>query len=479
MVYHDPFVMSAPVHVYPGTIPPEAEAARVSPLAAGGGTVRLPGSKSITNRALLMASLARGSTTLRNPLDCDDSRYLTGALARLGVEVKPFADGSVIILGAGGPYAVREGDFQLGNAGTALRFLTAALAATGGRYTVDGDRRMRERPIADLVRALSSLGADIHAPTGCPPVRIGPRPLVGGRVDIPGSTSSQFISAILMAAPLAERRVEVRVTGELVSRPYIDLTIQGMREFGAKVFADDRRADGQPVFEVVPGRPYRGREYIIEGDASTASYFYAAAALSGATVRVEGVGKESPQGDARAADVLAAMGCRVKKERDAITVAGGGGLLRKVDWNCSDIPDVVPTLAVVALFAHGRTRLRGVAHLRHKESDRIASVASELRKLGGQVRELPDGLEIEGSLGPGPSALREAVIDPWGDHRVAMAFAVAGLAVPGITIRDPQVVAKSFPGFFGALRSIGARVEFLAKGGAPIPEDVQAVKAVP
>jgi 3-phosphoshikimate 1-carboxyvinyltransferase len=467
------------MHTYPGTIPVHAEAVRISPVAAAGGTIRLPGSKSITNRALLMASLARGSTTLRNPLDCDDSRYLTQALLRLGVGVKPSDDGSVIVIGAGGPYAVREGEFLLGNAGTALRFLTAALAATGGSYKVDGDRRMRERPIADLVRALSALGASVSAPTGCPPVTIGQRAMIGGRVDIPGNTSSQFISAILMASPLAERKVEVRVTGELVSRPYIDLTIQGMREFGAKVFADDRRDDGQPVFEVVPGRPYRGREYVIEGDASAASYFYAAAAISGATIRVEGVGKESQQGDARSADVLAAMGCRVKKERDAITVTGSGGLLRKVDWNCADIPDVVPTLAVVALFAHGRTRLRGVAHLRHKESDRIASMASELRKLGGQVKELPDGLEIEGSLGPGPSPLREAVIDPWSDHRVAMAFAVAGLAVPGIIIASPQVVAKSFPGFFGALRSIGARVEFLGRGGSAIQEEVPAVKSAP
>jgi 3-phosphoshikimate 1-carboxyvinyltransferase len=467
------------MQTYPGTIPPEAEAARISPLSATGGTVRLPGSKSITNRALLMASLAQGSSTLRNFLDCDDSRYLMEALLRLGVGVKPSGDGSVIVIGAGGPYKVRQGEFFLGNAGTALRFLTAALAATGGTYKVDGDRRMRERPIADLVRALSTLGADVSAPTGCPPLAIGPRPLVGGRVDIPGSTSSQFISAILMASPLAQRKVEVRVTGDLVSRPYIDLTIQGMREFGARVFADDKRADGQPVFEVVPGRSYRGREYIIEGDASAASYFYAAAAVTGATIRVEGVGKESPQGDARCADVLAAMGCRVKKERDAVTVTGSAGLLRKVDWNCADIPDVVPTLAVVALFAHGRTRLRGVAHLRHKESDRIASVASELRSLGGRVRELPDGLEIEGSIGPGASALQGAVIDPWGDHRVAMAFAVAGLAVPGIVITSPQVVAKSFPGFFGALRSIGARVEFLGKDGAPLSEDDPAVKAAP
>jgi len=424
--------------------------------------VRVPGSKSITNRALLMASLAQGPSLIRNALDCDDSRYLAEALVQLGVEVSRNEEGTFRVVGAGGPYPVREGEFFLGNAGTALRFLTAALAVNGGKYVVDGDQRMRQRPIGDLVKALAALGADVSAPTGCPPVTLGPRPFLGGRVDIPGSTSSQFLSAILMAAPLAQRPVQLRVTGDVVSRPYVDMTLAGMRDFGAKAFADDKRADGQPFLEVVPARGYRGRSYLVEGDASAASYFYAAAAITQSTLRVEGVGKESQQGDARCADVLAAMGCRVKKEHDVITVTGG--LLRKVDWNCSDIPDVVPTLAVVALFAHGRTRLSGVAHLRHKESDRIASVASELRKLGGQVKELRDGLEIEGTLGSHPSTLHEAVIDPWGDHRVAMAFAIAGLVVPGIVIRQPQVVEKSYPEFFGVLQSLGAGVEFLENG---------------
>jgi 3-phosphoshikimate 1-carboxyvinyltransferase len=444
------------------TVPPEAEAVRIHPVGTIRGVVRVPGSKSITNRALLMASLAQGPSVIRNALDCDDSRYLAAALVQLGVEVsRSEEDGTLRVVGAGGPYPVREAEFSLGNAGTALRFLTAALSACGGNYVVDGDQRMRERPIGDLVKALASLGADVSAPTGCPPVTVGPRPFLGGRVDIPGSTSSQFISAILMAAPLAQRPVQLRVTGEVVSRPYVDLTLAGMRDFGAKAYADDKRADGQPFFEVVPARGYRGRSYLVEGDASAASYFYAAAAITGSTLRVEGVGKESQQGDSRCADVLAAMGCRVKKERDAITVTGGG-LLRSVDWNCSDIPDVVPTLAVVALFAHGRTRLRGVAHLRHKESDRIASMASELRKLGGKVKELRDGLEIEGTLGSQPSSLQGAVIDPWGDHRVAMAFAVAGLVVPGIVIGQPQVVEKSYPEFFEALQAQGARVEFLS-----------------
>lgn len=436
---------------------------RVHPAPSLEGTVRLPGSKSITNRALLLASLARGESVLRNALDCDDSRRLVAALERLGVAIEWDREAAVIrVHGAGGAYPVREGTFQAGNAGTVVRFLTAALAAMGGRYEIDGDERMRERPIAELVRALTELGADVAAPTGCPPVRIGPRPFHGGQVEVRGATSSQFISALLMAAPLVRDRVAVRVTGDVVSMPYIDLTIHAMRDFGARVFADLKRADGQPFYEVPAGSGYVGRDYSIEGDASTASYFYAAAAVTGSTLRVEGVGKESPQGDARSADVLAAMGCRVTKERDAVTVTGPrppAGWLKGVDWDASGIPDVVPTLAVVALFASGKTRLRGVAHLRHKESDRIASVASEIRKLGGRVRELRDGLEVEGTLGPEPPALRGAPVDTWGDHRIAMAFSVAALVIPGVEIRDPQVVDKSFPGFFAALRGLGVRVE--------------------
>lgn len=448
------------------SLPPAAVAVRIHPPAQPGGRVRLPGSKSITNRSLLMAALAHGRSVVRNALDCDDSRYMIDALRKLGVIVARSDEGSIQIDGAGGPFPERSAELYLGNAGTTLRFLTAALTLGGGHYVLDGDARMRERPIADLVRALVALGADAAAPTGCPPVTLGPRPLIGRRIDISGSISSQFVSAILMAAPLAPRRVELRVTGELVSRPYIDLTLEGMRDFGARVYVDDKRPDGLPVFEVVPARGYKGRELTVEGDASTASYFYAAAAITGSTVRVEGVGKESQQGDARCADVLAAMGCRVKKDQDAITVTGG--LLKSVDWDCADIPDVVPTLAVAALFARGRTRLRGVAHLRHKESDRILSVATELRKLGAEVRELPDGLEVEGTLGPEPCPLRGAVIHSWGDHRIAMALSVAGLMVPDIIVQDPKVVSKSFPGFFDVLAEVGAGIEFLDRSGARI-----------
>ncbi len=425
-----------------------------------GGTVRLPGSKSITNRALLIAGLARGESVLENALVCDDSNYLAEALLKLGVLVlKGEHSAHFRVKGAGGPFPIREGEFFLGNAGTATRFLTAALCLSGGFYTVDGDSRMQKRPIGDLVRALRELGADIEAPTGCPPVQIGRRRspvpgrdtrMEGGTVNVPGRISSQFISAILMAAPLARRDVKVCVDGVCVSRPYIDITLSVMQSFGADAWADDARADGRTAFHVKAGHGYRGRQYRIEGDASTASYFLAAAAITGGQMRVEGIGKESIQGDARFADVLASMGCRVKKDLDGIGLKGG--LLRGVDVDCGEMPDVVPTLAVVALFARGRTRIRNVPHLRFKESDRIASVAAELRKFGGKVRELPDGLEVE------ESRLQAALVDPWGDHRIAMATSLIGLAVPGVVISNPQVVAKSFPEYFDALRSIGAQV---------------------
>jgi len=260
----------------------------------------------------------------------------------------------------------------------------------------------------------------------------------------------------------------VRIVGALVSSPYVELTLNVMNDFGAKAWLDNGRGDGHPLFGVVAGRGYRARDYFVEGDASTASYFYAAAAITGDTVRVEGVGRETAQGDLRCADVLAEMGCRVKKEADAVTVTGAGSLLHGVDCDCSDMPDSVPTLAVVGAFARGRTRLRGVPHLRHKESDRIASVASELAKLGVTVREQRDGLEIEGTAGV--DDLHGAEIDSWGDHRIAMAFSVAGLLVPGVVIRDPVVVHKSFPGFFHALASIGGRSTFRDQSGGPIDE---------
>ena len=443
-------------------IPPGTRSLRVHPVTQLEGTIALPGSKSLTNRALIVASLAKGESLLRNVLDCDDSQHLVSALRSLGIFISwDTAESTLTIRGAGGPYVVRQGQFYAGNAGTAVRFLTGALAATGGKFVVDGDERMRQRPIADLVVALRGLGAAIEAPSGCPPVEINGSAMTGGRISIPGNTSSQFISSILLAAAIVPEAVELRVTDTLVSRPYLDLTFQVIRAFGGKVSVEQDRS-GHPVFRVHPVGAYAPREFVVEGDASAASYFYGAAAITGSCLRIEGVGKESPQGDARAADVLAAMGCRVNKDRESVTVTGPPrGLLRGVDWDCGEMPDVVPTLAVVALFAKGRTRLRKVAHLRHKESDRIASVASELQKLGGKVRELDDGLEIFG-VGADVDRLQGASIDTWKDHRIAMAFSVAALVVPDVSLEEPHVVDKSFPGFFAELERLGVQVDLEA-----------------
>ena len=471
-------------------IPRSAASVHIQPTesfsGAGGAfaaSVRLPGSKSLTNRALLVAGCAFGESRLTNVLDCDDSRYLRSALESLGVRVrvepetrdasgKP-APPVWLVQGVGGHFPVKEARFDLGNAGTSTRFLTAVLTTARGDFVVDGDSRMRTRPIADLVKALRDLGADIDAPTGCPPVRIGSRRLSGGKVEVSGGVSSQFISAILLAGPMAERNIDIRIRGDLVSKPYVELTLETMRAFSARAWLDEGRADGVPTYCVVASgerKPYIGREWYVEGDASAASYFFAAAAISGETLRVEGVGKESPQGDIRCADVFAEMGCRVNKEVDAITVTGAGPYLNGVNVDCADMPDVVPTLAVAAAFARGRTRLRGVPHLRHKESDRIASVASELRKIGASVRELDDGLQIEGCLGRDDVELHGAEIDTWHDHRIAMAMSVAALRVPGVVITRPQVVTKSYPEFFAVLRTLGVPVFFCDTDGNAIEQ---------
>lgn len=458
-------------------IPAAASFVKIEPGQFAGGTVSLPGSKSLTNRALLISSLVPGESILRNALDCDDSRHLRGALEQLGVSISSEAGGprcgsqdalTFTVRGGILGYSAKKGHFDLGNAGTATRFLTAALATSGGEYVVDGDERMRQRPINQLVEALRDLGAEITCPTGCPPVGIGPRALRGGRVNIAGNTSSQYISAVLMAAPMAKESVEVRLVGEILSAPYLDLTLRTMQDFGVLVDIHDDESDGHLVYHIDSRKEYKERDYFVEGDASAASYFFAAAALTGTTVRVEGVGKVSRQGDLRFADVLAEMGCHVKKDVDTITVTGPEEMLKGVVNNCSDMPDIVPTLAVVAAFSRGRSRLHGVPHLRYKESDRIASVASELRKLGVEVKELDDGLEINGLAGPDDFSLQGGRIDSWGDHRIAMAFSLAGLLLPGVEISDPQVVTKSFPGFFRELANMGGNSTFHSAGGDEI-----------
>lgn len=409
------------------------------------GSVEAPASKSATQRALIAAALASGRSQLRHPLVADDSRHLIAALNAAGIPARIDAAGPVPVFeieGRGGAIPASRVAVVVGNAGTAMRFLTALLALGRGEYVIDGDPRMRQRPIEDLLAALRALGAEAVSlrGDGCPPVRVGGPGLRGGQARLKGGTSSQYLSAILLAAPAMPEGVRLEIEGPLVSRPYVDLTLGLMRRFGAEV--DTLPAGPEPMeFVVRPGRPYRSCDLEIEGDHSSASYFFAAAAVTGGRVRVNRLDPASSQGDARFVALLEEMGCRVERGNSWVAVEGTPDL-RGLDADCRAMPDIVPTLAVVSLFARGPTRITGVPHLKVKESDRIAAVASEINRMGGGATPLPDGLAIA------PRPLHAARIETHADHRIAMAFAVAGLRVPGVTIADPGCVSKSFPDFW-------------------------------
>lgn len=424
--------MSDEIEIRPLERPPDA-------------VIRVPGSKSITNRALLLAALADGTSVLEGALASDDTRYMTEALRSLGVEVAQSEDGTRFeVAGASGRWPAAGADLFVGNAGTAMRFLTAALCLGRGAYRIDGSPRMRERPIQELVDALVGLGvrAVCELGTGCPPVRVEADGLPGGEVATSAERSSQFLSALLQVAPYARRDVTITVEGRPIAEPYIDMTIAVMAAFGSAVERDDFRR-----FHVPSGQRYRGRRYAVEPDASSAHYFLAAAALTGGRVRVPGLGRRSLQGDVHFADVLAAMGAEVRWREDGIEVAGPGRL-SGIDVDLNHVSDTAPTLAALAPFAAGPVRIRNVAHLRWQESDRLAAVATELRRLGVVVQELPDGLEIH------PSAIRPAAVRTYDDHRIAMSFALIGLRAAGIRIRHPGCVAKTFPDFFDRLEGL-------------------------
>ena len=403
--------------------------------------VRVPGSKSLTNRALIVAALADGPTALTGALDSDDTRVMVDSLQRLGIEVGHDPASSLItIQGCGNKIPAREADLFVANSGTSLRFLTAMLATGSGTFRLDGSPRMRQRPVADLLQALNGLGADATSDlgTGCPPITVKASGLDGGYAFVKGDVSSQFLSGLLMALPYSRETTSVEVEGVLVSRPYVAMTLAVMEAFGVRV---NNRKDRR--FDVYPSR-YTGRNYPIEPDASAASYWFAAAALTGSTITVEELGSTSIQGDLAFVDLLEHMGCTVDRQPDATTVTGGP--LRGIDVDMNAISDTVMTLGVVALFAAGITRVRDVAHIRHKETDRIAALAAELRKLGATVDEHPDGLVIIP-----PPAITPAFIKTYDDHRMAMSFALAGLKAPGVTILDPGCVAKTYPGFWDDL----------------------------
>jgi 3-phosphoshikimate 1-carboxyvinyltransferase len=403
-------------------------------------TVDIPGSKSLTNRALVLGALSDGATVLINALFSDDTVVMVDALRRLGFAVAVDAPTfTMTVEGRGGEVPVHEADLFVGGAGTVMRFLTAMVSLGQGRYRLDGIPRMRERPIGDLVDALARWGASAAAADGRPPVTVDAHGLAGGSTSVRGDASSQFLSALLMIAPYARMDCEVEVAGRLVGAPYVEMTIAAMDAFGVVV---DRRSPER--FHVRAGQRYRAREYGVEPDASSAAYFFAAAAITGGRITVPGLSRASLQGDMRFVDILEAMGCAVERRPTGVSVRGAE-VLRGVDVDMAPISDQVMTLAAIAPYASGPTRIRGAAHIRHQESDRLSATVTELRRLGQDVTEHDDGLTIV------PRPVRAATIETYGDHRMAMAFAITGLRTPGITIADPECVAKTFPDFFDRL----------------------------
>jgi 3-phosphoshikimate 1-carboxyvinyltransferase len=405
---------------------------------------QVPGSKSITNRALLIAALARGDSEFCGALDSDDTRVMRESLRELGCPVEISGE-RWAIRGCDGRFAAPAHPLWVQNSGTTARFLAAAAPLAVGPVLIDGNARMRERPIEDLVRTLAQLGAriEILGSKGCPPLRIDGTGLRGGDAAIDASRSSQYVSAVLIAAPYAERDVSLQLEGDvLVSRPYVELTLEIMRAFGAEAaFESSSR------LLVRAGLRYAGRSYAIEPDASAAAYPFCAAAIAGGSMRVEGIPRGSQQADLALLERLERMGCRVERGAAHATLSAAQGSLRGIDTDMNDLPDAVLALAVVALFAQGPTRIRNVANLRIKETDRLAALECELSKLGARVRSGPDWIEIA----PGP--LRGAAIETYDDHRMAMAFALAGLRVPGVEILGAECVSKTWPDFFAALET--------------------------
>lgn len=434
--------------------------------------VRIPGSKSLTNRALLISALSQGTTRLTNALFSDDSRYFAEALQALGFDLS-FDEISreISITGLGGKIPAPKAELFIGNAGTAARFLSAFLTLGTGEYILDGDERMRERPIGDLVASLTQLGARIepllthHSSQIAPPVKITASGLPGGKTTVAGNISSQFLSALLMVAPYAQKPVEITLSTELNSKPYVDMTIAVMSDFGVDVQRNGYQSFTIPLthyatHNILSRSETEWTQYAIESDASAASYFFAAPAICGGTVRVENISRRSKQGDIAFLDVLAQMGCTVVEAENCIQVTGptrapvGGGppdprQLRGIDVDMRDIPDTAQTLAAIAPFATGPTRIRGIASARVKETDRVAATCVELTRIGIHVEEHPDGMTIYPC-----ESIQPALVHTYNDHRMAMAFSLIGLRAPGIEIENPDCVSKTFPTYFEVLETL-------------------------
>jgi len=426
------------------------------------GTIRPPGSKSLTNRALLCAAFAPGPSHLSGALRSDDTEVMIAALREIGVGIHESGSGrSIEVTGldrshwAPSPHRV---ELFIGNSGTTIRFLTAALSALGGSYRLSGVPRMHQRPIGDLVTAVSPVceGTVVcEGAGGCPPIRIDTQGWKGTSLRVAGSVSSQYLSGLMLAAPIAGGPIRIEVVGELVSRPYVEMTAQIIRDFGVECSWDlepsGERGDGEQAVCRIDGQGgYQARDYEIEPDASAASYFWAAAAITGGEVAVTGLSAKALQGDVRFVDCLERMGCEVQRFSDRISVSGPE-ILRGIDVDMNSISDTVQTLSVVALFASGPTVIRGVAHNRFKETDRIGDLAKELRKLGAGIEETEDGLIIQ------PRELMPATLKTYDDHRMAMSLALVGLRIPGVRVQNPACTAKTYPHFFADLESLMGR----------------------
>ncbi|MCL4115112.1 UNVERIFIED_CONTAM: hypothetical protein GTU68_017336 [Idotea baltica] len=409
------------------------------------GTVRPPGSKSITNRALILSALANGTSTLTGVLDSVDTAVMLDSLNRLGIQVKhDRKTATCTVAGCGGHLTKQAADLWLENSGTSIRFLTSLCCLGNGRFRLDGSKRMRERPIIDLVDTLQALGASVRCEDpqgGCPPVVVEGSTFGGGSAAVSGDISSQFLSSLLMVAPCAENPVALSVAGELVSKPYVTMTLEMMKAFGVSTSCPDDLSGFQ-----IPSAEYKAINYDIEPDASAASYFLAAAAITGGSVKVTGLSKTALQGDVHFATALEKMGCKVDWDESSVTVTGAE--LHGVDIDMNAISDTAQTMAVVATFASSPTTIRCVGHMRHKETDRIAAVVTELKRAGIQADEFDNGLTIY------PGVAQPAAIQTYDDHRMAMSFALLGLKHPGIEILDPECTNKTYPEFFQDLAAL-------------------------
>jgi 3-phosphoshikimate 1-carboxyvinyltransferase len=408
----------------------------------------VPGSKSITNRALPLAALSEGTTVLRGVLHSDDTLHMRRALQQMGIVIEDVDETTWKVAGGRSKLRAPETEVFVGNSGTTVRFLTALCALVPGKVTLVGDQHMQKRPISDLVEGLQKLGVKIECPTGCPPLTIHGGKLPGGAVSMPGNKSSQYFSALLMAAQCAESDVTVEATGDLVSRPYIDITLSMMRDFGAQV-PTDAASRGESRFTVPALGNYTAREYVIEPDASSASYAFATAAATGLTIEVPGLLAGALQGDYQFTQLLEQVGCAVERFGQKTRVLGATKL-RALDVDMFHISDTVMTLAALAPLLSGKTTIRNIYNIRIKETDRLEATVNELRRLGQKVDAGRDWMSIE------PQPITPAIVRSYSDHRMAMSFAILGLARPGIQIEDPACVAKTYPGFWDDLRKLYA-----------------------